>query len=141
MANAIIDPTIGKLEKIDDFNRYEGKWEFAPGQSVEILVYLDKAEKLPVQFQNFLSLLKTKDAEFRHAAAKNLTELYNDTWSESDESISEENFAEQIKMESVSFDEGDDSVSVYYDDADFFAGHGIKVKASLDGSVLTADLP
>lgn len=94
-----------------------------------------------MSIKNFLSLLKIKDAEFRHAAAKNLVGLYNDTWSETEESISEEDFAEQIKMESVSFDEGEDNVNIYYDDADLFAGHGIKVKASLDGSVLTADLP
>lgn len=36
---------------------------------------------------------------------------------------------------------GTRSVSVYYDDADLFAGHRIKVKAALDGSVLSADLP
>lgn len=31
--------------------------------------------------------------------------------------------------------------SVYYDDADRFARHGIKVKASLDGDILATDLP
>jgi hypothetical protein len=105
------------------------------------MVNLYKDEKLPVQFQNFLTSLKTKDIEFRRAAAKNLIELYNDTWSETDERISEEDFADRIKLESISFDEDEDNVSVYYDDADFFAGHGIKVKASLDGDVLAADLP
>lgn len=141
MANTINDPVIGKLKKSANGNRYEGSWELTPGQRVEILVHLDKAERLPVEFQNFLGLLKTKDAEFRRIAAENLIELYNDTWSERGEGISEEDFAGQIEMESVSFGEGDGSVSVYYDDADLFAGHGIKVKAALDGSVLSANLP
>lgn len=88
-----------------------------------------------------MGLLKTKDIEFRRATAKNLIELFNDTWSESDEKISEEDFAEQIRLESISFDEEEKSVSVYYDDAGLFAGHGIKVKAALDGAVLEADLP
>ena len=141
MIATIIDSVIGKLEKTGDLNRYEGEWEFAAGHPVEIMVNLYTGERLPASFQNFLGLLKTKDIEFRRAAAKNLIELYNETWSKRDEKISEEDFAEQIKLELISFDEEEKSVNVYYDDADLFAGHGIKVKAALDGVVIEADLP
>lgn len=140
MPNIIIDPLIGKLEKTNDFNRYEGKWEFA-GQPVEIMVNLYKSEKLPARFHSFLTSLKTKDAEFRRAAAKSLTGLYNDTWSEAEEKISEEDFANRINLEAISFDEDEQNVGIYYDDADLFGGHSIKVEALLDGSVLTAELP
>lgn len=141
MVIKIIDPVIGKLKKTDYFNRYEGEWEFAAGHPVEIMVNLYISERLPVSFQNFLGLLKTKDIEFRRAAAKSLIEFYNDNWSETDEKISEEDFADRIKLESISFDEEEKTVNVYYDDADLFAGHGIKVKAALDGAVIEADLP
>lgn len=46
MTATIIDPATGKLEKTNDFNRYEGRWEFAAGHPVEIMVNLYTKRKI-----------------------------------------------------------------------------------------------
>jgi hypothetical protein len=140
MSKIIDDLIIGKLEKTNNYNRYEGKWDFVSGHTVSIIVYL-LSNRIPGQFHSFLETVKIKDMEFRRVAARNLLKLYNETWSENDIAISETEFAERIKINSISFDEEKDYVSVYYDDADLFAGHEIKVDVSFDGTVLKADLP
>jgi hypothetical protein len=140
MSEIINDLIIGELEKTNNHNRYEGKWDFVLGHTVNIIVYLS-SNKTPELFHVFLESVKTKDLEFRQMAAQNLLKLYNETWSEDDTAISETEFAERIKINSISFDEEKDYVSVYYDDADLFAGHEIKVDVSFDGTVLKADLP
>lgn len=134
MTKIIHDSVIGTLVKTDDFDRYEGLWD-----SVNILVHLIEG-KIPKKFHDFLKIVPTKDADFRRASAESLLELYNDTWTEG-EKITEVEFARRIKIDSITFDEKTEQVSIYYDDADLFAGHSIKVDVSLDGKILKADLP
>jgi hypothetical protein len=43
-------------------------------------------------------------------------------------------------LDCISFDEEKEKVSLYYDDADLFAGHMIQLLASYDGKVLKVDL-
>ncbi len=134
MTKIIHDSVIGTLEKTDDFDRFEGRWG-----SVNILVHLIE-DKIPKKFHDFLKIVPTKDTDFRRASAESLLELYNDTWTEG-EQITEEEFARRIKIDSITFNEKTEQVSVYYDDADLFAGHAIKVDVSFDGTVLKAGLP
>jgi hypothetical protein len=102
----------------------------------------DEKRTFPPEFQKFIDYARQQDKDFRLVTASNLLELYNDTWRENEDlAISKTEFAERIKINSISFDEEKDYVSIYYDDADLFAGHEIKVDVSFDGTVLKADLP
>ena len=139
MTQVINDPIVGKLE--NNNGSWEGKWNMSGNHTVRILAELENnREQLPEKFYEFLKLTKEKDADFRRASAKSLIKLYNEDWTEG-EQITEEEFARRIRLDSISFDEEDDKISVYYDDADLFAGHAIKVDVSFDGTVLKAGLP
>ena len=133
----------GKLIKSSGDDYWEGEYNFTASHKIRIIVEMaDERSEFPSKFQNFIDYTRQQDKAFRLVAANNLLELYNDTWRESEDSaISETEFAERIKINSISFDEEKDYVSVYYDDADLFAGHEIKVDVSFDGTVLKTDLP
>lgn len=139
MIQTINDPMIGQLKNQEGW--WEGLWNSDGKFPIRILVELQHDHKqLPKRFHNFLDTVSERDAEFRHASAKSLLKLYNETWSEG-EQINEVEFARRMKIDSISFDEKEDRVSVYYDDGDLFAGHAIKVDVTFDGTVLKADLP
>jgi hypothetical protein len=144
MSNLILfDNGFGKLIKSNGDDYWEGEYDFTANHKIRIIVEMaDEKKDFPSKFQNFIDYARQQDKNFRLVAASNLLELYNDTWRESENSvISENEFAERININSISFDEEKDYVSVYYDDADLFAGHEIKVDVSFDGTVLKANLP
>ena len=139
----VTNSKFGNLKASDYFTYWNGNWQLA-GKVIGVSVYFEDARKVPesvpTKFEEFFVSLPEKDSHFRQAAAKNLLELYNGTWSEG-EVITEEEFAERITLKGLGFSEGKETVEVYYDDADLFAGHQIKVVTTYDGTVESADLP
>lgn len=139
----IINSKFGNLKSSEHFTYWVGDWQLA-GNTISVTTKFDDArrvpENVPEKFEEFFISLPKKDLHFRQVAAENLLKLYNGTWSEG-ETISEAEFAERITLEGLSFTEGDERVEVHYDDGDLFAGHSIKVVATYDGAVISADLP
>lgn len=132
----------GTLESDDEFTYWNGEWQLVNKTLGVMITFKNNkdAEKVPAKFEEFFVSLPEKDLHFRQVAAANLLKLYNGTWSEG-ETISADEFAERITLNGLSFTEGEGTVEIYYDDGDLFAGHDIKVVASYDGAVISADLP
>ncbi len=139
----IFDNGQGKLVKEKSNDYWEGEYEFKPNHKIRIVVEIEnEMSSFPTRFQDFIEYATKKDADIRAFVSKKLLSLYNETWKDvNDAKITELEFAKRIKLNTISFDEEKENVSVYYDDVDLFAGHEIKVDILYDGTILKADLP
>ena len=79
------------------------------------------------------------DHDARCYAASNLLVYVNEQLEKDQAPLSIEDFASEMKADSVKLCE-DDCFEIRYDDADLLGGHTIKVKVNADGSFRSLDM-
>ena len=79
------------------------------------------------------------DELMKKTAAKELTELANE-WAEEDKNtISEDEFAKRITIDSLSFTD-DGEFTVYYSDDDMFWGHSIEIFGNIEKGIQSCNI-
>lgn len=140
------DEILGELVLDKDLSLFEGHTTWL-GNEVEITLDIDKENRTSwTKARNAMKKLLAEqqkwDIAMRQFAASKLTSLANEWQDEEDEDtpdISEKDFAERIRIESISMTSGG-SFSAYFNDDDMFWGHVVAVGGSLKKGVKHADM-
>lgn len=144
----IIDEKIGTFTLNAEFSWFENAEFQWLGQPCEVYLETDKlaGNTAEQSYQHFLKLqasLKQWDEKFRKFSAENLTASANEWQSEGEEepvsAITEEKFAERMKISSVSVSPNGD-LTVYYHDDNMFWGHSIEISANISGKIESASI-
>lgn len=137
------DDILGELVLNREFDWLET--DIAWGKkNVNLIVSVDIEDKdswdnALVAARNMVSKAEVWDELMKKTAAKELTELANE-WAEEDKNtISEDEFAKRITIESLSFTD-DGEFTVYYSDDDMFWGHSIEIFGNIEKGIQSCNI-
>lgn len=123
----------GTLKYDSNLNWWTGRSKF---QDKKIILHIaaDETNKFePIQKAKD-RLKELKIIAFDQIAAEKLLTLFNDSWNNNDHSLSPEEFASTITLESITL-EVNGSSSIWFKDGDLFAGHSIHVSLDSENKV------
>lgn len=101
---------------------------------------LSDMEQLVDQAKRLFDRQSDWDAKFRDRITDDLLSLKNENWTEEDEKLlSEQEFRERLKVDSIVIYVGDD-FEAWFDDGNLFLGHSISVQGDLGGQLHKANL-
>jgi hypothetical protein len=140
----ITDKALGEFELDKDFEMFEGtiNW-LGKDISAYLEVNIDNKGSWTKTMNALRSLYEQqeqRDAEFRSFAAKQLTPLAND-WNDDEDAveISEKDFADRIRISSLTVTSGG-GYTAYYDDDDLFFGHAVTVYGTIKKGIKSATI-
>ena len=127
----------GRLAWDDHLEWWKGTAEFAPGQRIDLHV---EATNDPAALRAAVALagpalerLRASEPAVRAAVAAQMTAAHNEYCASEDE-VTEQQFAERLRLLSVKF-EASRAVELVYADGMLFGGHWIIVPVGADGAV------
>lgn len=139
------DDSLGELIYNKKINSFEGN-TFWRNKKIDISLDVNKNNKSGITkarkaLKTLLSEQIKWDNDIRNFAAKKLINLACEWKEANDETppITEENFAQRIKMMSISMTSGG-SFTIYFNDDDIFFGHYVTVCGSLRKGIVSADI-
>lgn len=109
---------------------------------IEVSSNIKDGEEIRKRLQADLELIKklhVEQVEIKSQIADDMLELHNDTWNESEEPITKEEFMNRINCEWISIFE-DQTVTIGYDDGDLFWGHAIVADINQKQKVIRTNL-
>lgn len=120
-----------------DLDWWSGAVEFGPGHRIDLHV---QAANEPAELRaaaaratSAWERLRATEPDIRATVATQMTEAHND-YCEPEDEITEEQFADRLRLKSVLF-EAAGTVELTYADGGLFGGHWIIVPVAADGSV------
>lgn len=105
------------------------------GKKINLHIAAEKDNKFEPLERIKEQLKQLAKHSFEQIAAEYLLNLYNETWSEEEEAISQEEFASRVTINSITL-EVDGTASIWLLDGDLFAGHDIQIALDEQQQVL-----
>lgn len=140
MTEIIKDDILGELEWDEDYDAWIGQLISATNKKVRVKIGVDEKEvDIPLGIKKNFQFIKENELMLKNKVAKPVAELYNETWSEGDK-VTEEQVAQRISLEYVSFFSNEGEAELFYSDDDLFAGHTITVFLEPSGEILEPNL-
>lgn len=135
------DTPLGRFTRDDQLAWVEGSinWLGLPASAtMEAALDIDVAMQLPV-LTRLLDEQQNRDAQIREAIVAGLYDLWCDNWRQDDAIVSPGEFASRMQVESIGIHR-DGDFEVWLRDADFFWGHGVMVRGTLEGGFEPAEM-
>ena len=125
----------GDMKLNKEYGYYSSEFDWM-GTKIDVSFNTDEEEdeKCLANLEQFCREAERRDREVRRYAAEELTYLAND-WRDDDHldhEITEEEFAERIKISSVEMS-ADGDYDVWFEDDDMFAGHSVRISGDALG--------
>lgn len=140
MQETITDDYLGTLQYNRRINSYEGIIQDNLDNKIEFGIDADdNLEELIYCGRQLLKKYLNRDDELKLYAAKQLLDIYNDVWNETDIEITEEGFASRILLEGITV-YSDRTTTFYYQDGDLFYGHSITIYLDERGNLESAQI-
>lgn len=140
MQETITDDYLGTLQYNEKFNSYEGKIQDNLDNEIEFGIDVD--ENLEESLDYTRQLLKkylNNDDSLKLYAARQLLDIYNDVWNETDIEITEREFAGSMLLEGITV-YSDRFTTFYFQDGDLFYGHSITIYLDERGNLESAQI-
>lgn len=127
MQETIRDNYLGTLKYNRKLKSYEGKIKDNLDNEIEFGIDVDEnLAELIIYTRQLLKKYLNRDYELKLYAARQLLDIYNDTWNETDIEITEREFASKMLLEGITV-YSDRFTTFYYQDGDLFYGHSITI--------------
>lgn len=139
----IEDSEIGKLTLNREYSWFEGNIDWL-GHECSIQLETDRdggktANRAFLHLKTIYSDIAVWDEKFRDFAAHEFVEIANE-WDESDEEITEKQFAEMLHISELSISPRGEITAYYVENGDIFGGHAIEIEATVKGKFEYANL-
>lgn len=135
MSEKIYDSILGEVETENNFKDWLSNWNLRTDQPVDVVIrFGEKQKTLPNLIKQFLEMLKKDDEKIRRKIADEMITLCNEDWNP-DNRITEDVFANSIKLTGITISARRNRSELFYDDANIFAGHTITVFTDFDGNI------
>jgi hypothetical protein len=129
---------LGTLRYNSNLNWWIGSTKF---QGRKIILNISVAEE-----DKFEQLSASKDRlkqleliPFSQMAAHHLLQLFNESWNDSDQSITAKEFEERIAIESITL-ETDGHSEIWFHDGDLFQGHSIRIALDSEKRIIDCQI-
>ena len=140
MQETITDDYLGTLQYNKKNKSYEGKIKDNLDNKIEFGIDTDEnLEELIIYTQQLLKKYLNNDDSLKLYAARQLLDIYNDVWNETDIEITEREFASRMLLEGITV-YGDRITTFYYQDGDLFYGHSITIYLDEQGNLESAQI-
>ena len=140
MQETITDDYLGTLQYNKKNKSYEGKIKDNLDNKIEFGIDTDEnLEELIIYTQQLLKKYLNNDDSLKLYAARQLLDIYNDVWNETDIEITEREFASRMLLEGITV-YSDRFATFYFQDGDLFYGHSITIDLDESGNLESAQI-
>lgn len=139
----IEDAAIGTFTLDRKFSWFEGRIDWC-GYPCTVMLETDRdggktAKKAFAHLQELFADCMAWDEKFRKFAVSELMDILDD-WKMTDEEITEEQFAEMLRLSELTISPRGELTAYYNEDEDLFGGHSIEISATMKGKMESANL-